>query len=266
MIYSTKAYAKVNIGLKLTGKRDDGYHLISSYFLHIPFYDEIEVEINDKDSIHIMGNETYLEKGEDLMARSYRLYRERTGLEFGLDIKIKKNIPTKAGLGGGSSDASSILRVLNKHFRAMNESELISFSSSIGADCPFFVLGYDFAYVEGIGEKVEKREFLKEYRYITLFRAPGSGVSTKDAYNKLDSLDLDNKKLGGITYPLTRSSFPNDFEKIEGSGIYNQYRDKIKEDDYFSLSGSGSVWFLLSREKCFIEGKEIIGTREIFID
>ncbi len=266
MVYSTKAYAKVNIGLKITGKRDDGYHLISSYFLLIPFYDEIEMEIVDGDSVEIRGNESYLESSEDLMARAYRLFREKTGLEFGLKIRIKKNIPSKAGLGGGSSDAAAVLRYLNSCYKIMDEKELLSFSASIGADCPFFVSGYDFAYVEGIGEKVEKREFIKEYRYITLFRAPGSGVSTKDAYSKLDSLNLSNTKLGGITYPVTRSSFSNDFERIEGDEIYNKYRSGIADGDYFSLSGSGSVWFLLSRDECRIRGKEIISTRKLFID
>lgn len=248
MVYSTKAYAKVNIGLKITGKREDGYHLLSSYFLRIPLYDEIEVKITDGGSVNIMGNETYLDGGEDLMAKAYRLYREKTGLDFGLDIRIKKHIPARAGLGGGSSDASALLRILDDHFCALGDDALSALSISVGADCPFFLSEYDFAYVEGIGEKIEKRIFPSGYNYITLFRGDESGVSTKEAYRALDSFSLDNKPLlKDVTFPFNRIDFPNDFEKIEGCGLLEELKNTIEDGGYLSLSGSGSVWFLLSR-------------------
>lgn len=263
MVYSMKAYAKVNIGLKITGKRSDGYHIISSYFLRIPFYDEIELSITDGDSISITGNECYLDRGEDLMAKAYRLYREKTGLVFGALVRIRKNIPVKAGLGGGSSDAAAVLRLLENHFGAFGNDSLFSLSSSVGADVPFFLTNFRFAYVTGTGERIEEREFLKEYRYITLFRSSGSGVSTMEAYRKLDSLRLDNMALGDIRYPIRREDFSNDFEKIEGDEILSELSGYLNPDDYLSLSGSGSVWFLLSREKWNIDTPYYWGSGEI---
>ena len=266
MVYRTHAEAKVNIGLKITGKRDDGYHTLSSYFLLIPFSDDIEVEIFDGDSTEIEGNGGYLSSGEDLMAKAARLYREKTGLVFGLHIRIRKNIPTKAGLGGGSSDAAAVLRVLNNHFGAMRGDNLLSFSSSVGADVPFFTSGYRFAYVEGIGDKIEEKSFPRGYSYITLFRAPGSGTSTKEAYAKLDTFSLNCRPLDDISFPMTRSSFPNDFEKIEGTEMYDKLRDKTGRNDYLSLSGSGSVWFLLSEREWKGTESELIASRRLFVD
>ncbi len=249
MYYRTKAYAKVNIGLKIIGKRDDGYHLISSYFLLIPLYDEIEVEIKEGSGCSIIGNEGYLTSKEDLMAKAARLYKDRTGLEFSLNIKIKKNIPSEAGLGGGSSDASAVLKLLNSHFNKLSDTDLMELSKDIGADVPFFVSGFKFAYCGGIGEIVEKKEFPIGYEYISLFREGKSAVSTKDAYKKLDEKGFDSRPLGEITYPIRREAFPNDFEKIEKDNLFFSLQNELETDDYFSLSGSGSVWFLLSKNK-----------------
>lgn len=249
MYYRSKAYAKVNIGLKITGKREDGYHLLSSYFLLIPLYDEIELEITEGDNISIEGNESYLTSKVDLMEKAVRLYREKTGLEFGVNIKIDKNIPTRAGLGGGSSDSASVLKLLNSHFKALTDDETMVLSTKIGADVPFFFSGYGFAYVEGTGEKITKKTFPGGYNYISLFRQNESGVSTKEAYDKLDSLSLDHCPLPGITYPIRREDYPNDFEKVEGTGLYNSLSKELEENDYLSLSGSGSVWFLLSKNE-----------------
>ena len=249
MVYKTKAYAKVNIGLRIVGKRDDGYHLISSYFLLIPLYDEIETDINNGSGVIINGNESYLDKGEDLMEKAVRIYKEKTNLDFSLSIKIKKNIPTKAGLGGGSSDAASVLRVINSHFKLLSDEELLILSEKIGADVPFFVSHLRVAYISGIGEKVEERKLPGEYEHIALFRASGSGVSTKEAYSSLDKLSLPADSLPPLEYPLSRDKYPNDFERIEGDEIYRRMKETLTNDDYLSLSGSGSVWFLLSRNE-----------------
>lgn len=266
MVYSTKAYAKVNIGLKITGQRDDGYHTISSYFLLTPFYDEIELSIHEGNTISITGNKNYIGDGEDLMAKAYRFYREKTGLVFSVEIRIKKNIPLKAGLGGGSSDAASVLRLLENHFHVLGEDGLFSLSSAVGADVPFFITGFRFAYVEGTGDKIEERKFPSGYRYITLFRGNESGVSTKEAYRKLDSLKLDCTPLPDISYPIRRSDFPNDFEKIEGNKMLSELGGYLNNDDYLSLSGSGSVWFLLSREKWTSETPLYFVSKEIEVD
>lgn len=262
---SIKAYAKVNIGLRITGKREDGYHLLSSYFLLIPIYDEIEVEVERGEySVTIEGND-YVNNELDLMAKACNLFRERTGLSFKIKIKIKKNIPLRAGLGGGSSDASSILVFLNSYFSYFSNSELISFSSLIGADCPFFVSGYKLAYVSGIGEVVEKREWTMPYSYITLFRDNDKGTSTKEAYKKIDEIKKKDEYeiLPPLSYPLKRSFFPNDFEKVEGVELYESIKNSLETGDYLSLSGSGSVWFLLSKKEWQGDRKYLISTNRL---
>jgi 4-diphosphocytidyl-2-C-methyl-D-erythritol kinase len=266
MVYYLRAKAKVNVGLKITGKRNDGYHTLSSYFLLIPFFDELWVSFCGGDGVEIEGNEGYLESTEDIMEKAVRLYREKTGLKFHTSIRIKKHIPVKAGLGGGSSDAAAVLTALNRHFRVLSDEELISLSSSVGADVPFFLTGYRFAYVEGTGDIIEEREFPEGYRYISLFRSEGSGVSTKEAYSKLDSFALNPNPLENISYPITRAKYPNDFEKIEGIGMYEKLAGKLGTGDYLSLSGSGSVWFLLSADEWKGEEPEFLGCRELFID
>ncbi len=266
MVYRTEAYAKVNIGLKITGRRDDGYHTLSSYFLLVPFHDEISLEIKDGDETTIDGNGSYLTSGEDLMAKAVRLYREKTGLKSGTVIKIRKNIPVKAGMGGGSSDASAVLRLLNDHYGALTDEEMISLSSAVGADVPFFTSRLKFAYVEGKGEIIKECAFPPGYRYITLFRADAGGTETKEAYRMLDNLGLDFRPLGDISYPLTRSSFPNDFEKIGGTAVYDRLKDRLREGDYLSLTGSGSVWFLLSEKKWTGKDEALIATEKLFVD
>lgn len=260
-----KAYAKVNIGLKIVGKREDGYHLLSSYFLLIPLYDEIEVEIERGEySVTIEGND-YINNETDLMTKACNLFRERTGLNFKIKIIIKKNIPLRAGLGGGSSDASAILVLLNSYFSYFSTSELISFSSLIGADCPFFVSGYKLAYVSGIGERVEEREWTLPYSYISLFRRSDKGTSTKEAYRKIDEIKESEKDeiLSSLSYPIRRSSFPNDFEKVEGIELYESIKEYLETDDYISLSGSGSVWFLLSKKEWQGDRKYLISTNRL---
>lgn len=264
MEVTVRSYAKANIGLKIVGKREDGYHTISSYFLLLPFYDELKISIeNGPYSVSIKGNESYIGSKEDLMEKSARLFSLKTGLSFSLRIEIKKNIPLQAGLGGGSSDAASVLVALNNYFKYFSNEELISFSQLIGADVPFFVSGYKCAYVSGIGERVEEREWLKEYKYVSLFRAKESGVSTIEAYRKLDECNLTTTPLSNLVYPLRRSEFPNDFELIEGKRIFDEIKNTICEDDYLSLSGSGSVWFLLSKEPYCVKNEYFLSCKKI---
>ena len=115
MEYKTRAYGKVNIGLKVGEKRADGYHNIDSYFLLIPFFDELEFSLAEGPySVAIEGNEKYLASGKmDIMEKAAFLYHERSGVDFSLRIKVSKHIPQEAGLGGGSTDASAVLSFLN---------------------------------------------------------------------------------------------------------------------------------------------------------
>ena len=173
-----KAFAKINIGLKVGEKRSDGYHNIDSYFLRIPFFDELTLSLEEGEyRVEIKGNEGYLEKGKtDIMEKAARLYSERTGKRFSLSIDIDKHIPEKAGLGGGSSDAAAVLLFLNKYFKSLDREELILLSQSVGADVPFFVSEEKLARVNGIGEIVITLIYDVPDKYIYVFRGKVGGV------------------------------------------------------------------------------------------
>ena len=265
MEYKTRAYGKVNIGLKVGEKRADGYHNIDSYFLLIPFFDELEFSLAEGPySVAIEGNEKYLASGKmDIMEKAAFLYHERSGVDFSLRIKVSKHIPQEAGLGGGSTDASAVLSFLNSCFHAFSSSDLLYLSKEVGADVPFFLSGEKCAKVGGIGEKITPMEWTLPYKYISLFRAPGSGVSTKEAYEELDKRKTEHYSLPPLSFPLTREAFPNDFEILEGKEMLKTISPFLSPSDYASLSGSGSVWFLLSKERKKPGVKEFLGCREI---
>ena len=264
-----RAYAKVNIGLKVLDKRSDGYHNIDSHFLLIPFYDELYLSLRPSPflSVTISGNEGYLPPGKtDIMEKAAVKYSERTGITFSLSVRINKLIPSQAGLGGGSSDAAAVLLFLNSRFSAMEKEDLVLFSSSVGADVPFFVSGAKAARVGGIGEIVEEEEWNLPYSHISLFRGVGSGVSTAEAYGKLDERKLGKSVLPRLSYPLERPSFPNDFEILEGDGILSIIAPYLSSGDYASLSGSGSVWFALTKGEIKTTVPEFIGSRPLLMD
>ena len=114
-----KAYAKINIGLYVKGKRPDGFHDLDSYFHLIGLHDEIDIDFfpSSETEVNIKGNGIYLDEGkEDLMAKALRLFSEKSFMCFRAEIAIVKHIPFKAGLGGGSSDAGLVLRWANEYY------------------------------------------------------------------------------------------------------------------------------------------------------
>lgn len=262
-----RAYAKVNIGLKVGEKRSDGYHNIDSYFLRIPFYDSITFSLKEGPlHITIKGNDSYIQGGQDIMEKAAKLYSERTGITFSLEIEIEKEIPFKAGLGGGSSDAASTLLFLNDYFQALNEEELIKLSSSVGADVPFFVSKCNLAHVGGLGEIVTPVSYSLPYKYVSLFRAKDSEISTKEAYSRLDERKTLYTSLPSLSYPLKREDFPNDFEILDGGDMLRSIKKVVNDNDFISLSGSGSVWYVLSEKKMALKSEDFISCRPIFMD
>ena len=245
-----RSYAKINIGLKVLEKRADGYHDIDSYFHLIDLCDEIypQLEKSAETKVEIAGNEGYLDKGRDIMEKAALAFSEKSGITFSLKIRIRKNIPSKAGLGGGSSNGAAILKYLNTQFsNPLSSSELIALSLSVGSDLPFFVSGFSAARVRGRGEMVEEVSPLD--LPVDLF-IPSFSVDTSEAYYKLDTLDRSYCNLPDSLGPLTNESYPNDFELITPRNdlIQNISRNYT----YFSLSGSGSTYFGIGKK----DGKE----------
>ena len=152
------APAKINLILKLLGKRRDGFHLIESLMVPVDLCDQIEVEFDTQaeDELSVESDSQDASSGiRNLVYRAADLLRRRTQRRFALSARLRKNIPVGSGLGGGSSDAATILRFLNHQLGyPLTLPELAMLGAEIGADVPFFIFGCP-AIVTGIGEIVE---------------------------------------------------------------------------------------------------------------
>ncbi|MFW2489837.1 4-(cytidine 5'-diphospho)-2-C-methyl-D-erythritol kinase [Clostridium chromiireducens] len=179
-----KAYAKINIALDVVGKREDGYHLLRMIMQTIDLYDIIEVE-KCESGINITCNKHYVPTDErNLAYKAARLFKETYSIDEGVNINIIKNIPVSAGLAGGSTDASGVLKIMNKLFNInANNNELKELGLKLGADVPYCISG-GTALCEGIGEKITN---LKSFQNkILVLIKPPFGVSTKEVYKSFD--------------------------------------------------------------------------------
>ena len=152
-LHNVLAPAKLNLFLHITGRRADGYHLLQSVFMLVDWCDTLHFDVKLDGSIQRIDLNTPL-PADDLIVRAARALQSASGTSLGAEIRIDKQIPAQAGMGGGSSDAASTLLALNKLW-GLNwpMCRLLPMGLALGADVPFFLHGYN-AWVEGIGEKI----------------------------------------------------------------------------------------------------------------
>ena len=245
MIIQKKARAKINLYLKILNKRPDGYHNIYTVMQKISLCDDVKITIKrgaGNIAIACSGMSENIPANETNTAyKAAESFLLRAGIPgFDIGLKITKNIPNQAGLGGGSSDAASVLLALNEHFGyILPENEMLDMAAAIGADVPFFVVGANCAVCEGIGEIVTPATTELPGPYCLIVK-PVYNVSTKQAYE-----DFDKYNGGGV-------------RDAPDSGIYNDFaapifsRNKNIEAIYgvltqagaaAGLSGSGSALF-----------------------
>ncbi len=235
-----EAQAKVNIGLIVGEARPDGYHFIETVMARISLSDIIEAELSKSSelSVSIDGCDCYLDGGIDLMEKAARAFSEMTGIRFSLHLSIDKRIPSGCGLGGGSSDAASVLRFLNHSFSdPLDDDGILECALSIGSDVPFFASGMPSALCRGRGELLEPAMAPHGAR-ILLF-IPPERTATRDAYGRLDAIPRPERHLR-TDAELTRQAFPNDFELISPPPPA-----EVGCFPYFSLTGSGSAWYAI---------------------
>ncbi len=152
-LYELLAPAKLNLFLHVVGKRDDGYHLLQSVFVAIDWYDTLHLELRQDGQLRRHDLTTTL-PADDLCLRAARLLQQASSCGLGADISIAKQIPSGAGMGGGSSDAATVLIGLNRLWGLnWTRDRLLPLATRLGADLPFF-LGDGPAWVEGIGERL----------------------------------------------------------------------------------------------------------------
>lgn len=172
-----KAPAKINLFLKIVGKRQNGFHELQSVFQLIDLYDEIFIRVRKDRQINFINESKKISKNDDLGLKAAKLILH--GKQSGVDIYLKKNIPIGAGLGGGSSDAATILMGINNLCDLkLSKKELMDIGLKLGADVPFFVFGEN-AWVEGIGESIRKI-IIPESNYYICY--PNFPISTESVF------------------------------------------------------------------------------------
>lgn len=241
--------AKINLGLDITARRADGYHDIATVFYPIPLCDILEVVVgkHPETSLTVSGNRVDCPMEKNLVYKAYMAMSKLKALPP-VDIYLHKVIPDGAGLGGGSSDASNMLVMLNDMFSlGMGLEDLAHVASSIGADCPFFI--YDKPLMAtGIGDVFTRCDVDLSGKYLLLVK-PDVYVSTKDAYSRVVPKPSEIPIDGILQMPVAewRKSLKNDFE-LSVFALFPELgviKDKFYEygAEYASMSGSGSSIF-----------------------
>lgn len=253
---NVKAFAKINLILDITGKRDDGYHLLRTVMQSIDLFDSISINVDSdfEGAIELSCTDGDLPTDSGNIAwKAAEAFFSFTGVKNpGTKIKIKKRIPTKAGLAGGSADAAAVILALNALCETrLSEDELIEIASQVGSDVPFCLEGGTML-AEGTGTILSPLPNIPEC-YI-LIAKPQKGVSTKEAYNEFDKMsdlqhpDVDRMVEAICSHELEAIAYnaKNIFEQIES---IKENTDEIKEvmKEYGAIgccmTGSGSAVF-----------------------
>lgn len=244
MIYYPNA--KINLGLNIVSKRSDGYHNLETIFYPIQIKDAIEVTLsnNGKDSFIEAGIQVDSLPEKNLVIKALNLMRENYEIPP-LEIQLLKKIPFGAGIGGGSADASFMLRLLNDKFSlGISLEHLAQMASKLGADCPFFI--YNKAmFASGIGEQLEDIDLSLGNYYLALVK-PDIHIPTKDAFThvKPEYPQVSLKAIAKRPVSEWKELMYNDFEKSVFPKYLQIAQIKQKLYDlgavYSSMSGSGS--------------------------
>ncbi|MBO4249867.1 MAG: 4-(cytidine 5'-diphospho)-2-C-methyl-D-erythritol kinase [Paludibacteraceae bacterium] len=252
---------KINLGLRVIRKREDGYHDLETIFVPIyGLHDELEVVPTANSQEPIAFNQEGIavdcNPEDNLIIKCYRQMAEKYPQIGPVSIRFKKNIPFGAGLGGGSSDAAHMAIVLNELFQlGLSKAQLAAEVRSLGADCPFFIYNTP-CYAEGIGDLLSPVDLdLKGTRIILI--KPDEGVSTKEAYSGIrphpedaqrikTAIAQSRKSLLSFDFSLS-TIFANDFEAtvFPKHPIIADIKKRLLDAGayYASMSGSGSTVF-----------------------
>ena len=247
-----RSNSKINFGLNILSKKLNGYHEIESLMQEIDFYDEIYIEVSDKKGgveITSSGIDINCEYKNNTCYKITNLVKKEYGINNKISLKINKRIKVGSGLGGGSSNAATVLNFLNSFFKLrITKSQKNILCQKIGMDVPFFLEG-GLQYVQGMGEKLSPiKDIFSKYCFVLVM--PKINISTSWAYSKIKKelpVNKLNYNLLALSNPIKWNAFRNDFEDIV-IPIYPEIRDikelfKKNNALFSSLSGSGSTIF-----------------------
>ena len=185
------ASAKLNLMLRIVGQRADGYHLLQTVFQFIDLCDWITFHPVDDGRVRLLNPIPGVPEIDDLTVKAANLLKSETGCKAGVCIEVEKNLPMGGGLGGGSSDAATVLVVLNKLWDLqLTKERLMELGLALGADVPVFVYGYS-AWAEGVGEKLEKITPVEQWVVVI---KPDCHVNTKEIFSS-KNLTRDSKSI-----------------------------------------------------------------------
>ena len=189
-----KAPAKVNLCLRITGKRDDGYHLLDSIVVFTEFGDQVTISVAEKDNLAVTGpfaDQLTGSPDDNICIKALAAYRTAGGHIGPVRVDVEKNIPVGAGLGGGSSDAAAILKGLNRlNEQPFDDSQLHKLGLSLGADVPACLVGSSLR-MQGIGELITPIKDVKPCHM--LLANPGKPLATIDVFRALGADNLADK-------------------------------------------------------------------------
>lgn len=247
-----KSYAKLNFYLEITGKRNDGYHLLRSVMQSVSLYDTLEFSLSDGENIEIftdaegvpLDEKNLIWKGIDAF---YRAFDETERKK--VTVKLDKHIPAMAGMAGGSSNAAAALVAMNElYHRPFSDFELCGIGARIGADVPFCIVG-GTVLCEGIGEKLTSLPPFRDCYFVAV--KPDISISTPEAYKRFDQMMIKDKPdyeefssglENGDLYDIATSMY-NSLELACDIQQINEIRTKLIKNGAINamMTGSGSV-------------------------
>lgn len=244
--------AKINLGLNIIKKRTDGFHNIETIMIPIPLFDVLEFSESDNFSIKFFGETENLHPHENTIYKTWEKLKKNYSIPA-FEVKLLKNIPIAAGLGGGSSDASFFLRNVNTNYNlGLSNEQMEEFITEIGNDCPFFIKN-EPAFASSMGEMLSPIDINLKGKYISLIK-PAINIPTSMAYGLSNPRITETNLKEIITHDISfwANTLKNDFEEV----IEPLFPDlhTIKKTlyqlgaDYVSLSGSGSTIFAISKQ------------------
>ena len=241
LLWSEKwpAPAKLNLMLRIVGRRHDGYHLLQTVFQFVDLCDWLTFHPVDNDDVSLLKAIPGVAEADDLTVRAARLLKAETGCNLGVCIEVQKNLPMGGGLGGGSSDAATTLLVLNELWGLrLPKEKLLELGLSLGADVPVFIYGHS-SWGEGVGEQLSKIISPEQW---TVILKPDCHVETKEIFSAKD-LTRNSKSIKMVDF--IEGEYRNDCLEVV-CGRYPLVKEALRALSEFSearLTGTGACVF-----------------------
>lgn len=240
------AYAKINLSLDITGKRDDGYHLLKTVMQTVSLCDKVTIEKSDSITL-TCSDDSVPTDDKNTAVKAAKAFFKFTGINAGAEIHIEKQIPSEAGMGGASADAAAVIKALNELYETkLSNEDLLKISVTVGADVPFCMVG-GTALCEGIGEQISPLSDMPDC--FIVIAQPESGISTKEAYSAYDNGNYENseytdKLLNNMSdIKNIAENLGNIFEELASNPDVDIIKMQMKSAGAIGacMTGSGSV-------------------------